>query len=43
MSTIQTLKLVNQRRPTALPPLLHRRRKLDTKLWEQILSTAIQI
>jgi len=36
MSTIQSLKLVNQRRPTALPPLLHRRRKLDTKLWEQI-------
>ena len=36
MSTIQSLKLVNQRRPNALPPLLHRRRKLDTKLWEQI-------
>ena len=36
MSTIQSLKLVNQRRPSALPPLLHRRRKLDTKLWEQI-------
>jgi len=36
MSTIQSLKLVNQRRPQSLPPVLHRRRKLDTKLWEQI-------
>lgn len=36
MSTIQSLKLVNQRRPNALPPVLHRRRKLDNKLWEQI-------
>lgn len=36
MSAIQSLKLVNQRRPNALPPVLHRRRKLDTKLWEQI-------
>ncbi len=32
MSTIQSLKLVNQRRPSALPPLLHRRRKLDTQI-----------
>ena len=36
MSALQGLKLVNQRRPSALPPVLHRRRKLDTKLWEQI-------
>ena len=36
MSALQGLKLVNQRRPHALPPVLHRRRKLDTKLWEQI-------
>ena len=36
MSALQSLKLVNQRRPSALPPVLHRRRKLDTKLWEQI-------
>ena len=36
MSALQSLKLVNQRRPKALPPVLHRRRKLDTKLWEQI-------
>ncbi len=36
MSALQSLKLVNQRRPNALPPVLHRRRKLDTKLWEQI-------
>ena len=36
MSALQSLKLVNQRRPHALPPVLHRRRKLDNKLWEQI-------
>ena len=43
MSTIQSLKLVNQRRPNALPPLLHRRRKLDTKLWEQIQLAQAQL
>ena len=36
MSTLNTLKLVNVKKPTAVPPLLHRRYKISTKVWEQI-------
>jgi len=30
------LKLVNSKKPTAIPPILQRRNKLSTKVWEQI-------
>ena len=36
MSTLNTLKLVNVKKPTAVPPLLHRRYKISKKVWEQI-------
>lgn len=36
MSTLTSLKLVNAKKPTAIPPILHRRNKLSTKIWEQI-------
>jgi hypothetical protein len=36
MSTLNTLKLVNVKKPTAVPPVLHRRYKLSNKIWEQI-------
>lgn len=36
MSTLNGLKLVNAKKPTAIPPILHRRNKLSTKVWEQI-------
>jgi hypothetical protein len=36
MSTLTSLKLVNAKKPTAIPPILHRRNKLSTKVWEQI-------
>lgn len=36
MSTLNSLKLVNAKKPTAIPPILHRRNKLATKIWEQI-------
>jgi hypothetical protein len=36
MSTLTSLKLVNAKKPTAVPPILHRRNKLSTKVWEQI-------
>ncbi len=36
MSTLNSLKLVNAKKPTAIPPVLHRRNKLATKVWEQI-------
>lgn len=35
MSTLTSLKLVNAKKPTAIPPILHRRNKLSTKVWEQ--------
>lgn len=41
MSTLSNLKLTNATKPTAMPPLLHRRNKLSNKLYEQIkLATA---
>lgn len=36
MSTLNGLKLVNAKKPTAIPPILQRRNKLSTKVWEQI-------
>lgn len=36
MSTLNALKLVNSKKPTAIPPMLHRRNKLVNKVWEQI-------
>ena len=36
MSTLNSLKLTNSKKPTALPPILHRRNKLASKVWEQI-------
>ena len=36
MSTLNALKLVNSKKPTAVPPILHRRYKLSNKVWEQI-------
>jgi hypothetical protein len=43
MSTLNSLKMVNSKKPTAVPPVLHRRNKLATKVWEQIqLAKAIK-
>lgn len=36
MSTITALKLSNAKRPANLPPIVVRRNKLATKLWDQI-------
>jgi hypothetical protein len=36
MSTLNTLKLVNQVKPQHLPDVIKRRYKLSNKLWEQI-------
>jgi len=36
MSTLNNLKLVNAKKPTAVPPILHRRYKLSNRVWEQI-------
>lgn len=36
MSTLNVLKLVNAKKPTSIPPILQRRNKLSTKVWEQI-------
>ena len=43
MSTLNSLKMVNSKKPTAVPLVLHRRNKLATKVWEQIqLAKAIK-
>jgi len=43
MSTLNSLKMVNSKKPTAIPPVLHRRNKLATKVWEQVqLAKAIK-
>ncbi len=36
MSTLSKLKLVEARKPTALPAIVVRRNKLSDKLWEQL-------
>ena len=36
MSTLNSLKLTASKKPTSIPPILHRRNKLSTKIWEQI-------
>ena len=36
MSTLNSLKMVNSKKPTVIPPVLHRRNKLANKVWEQI-------
>ena len=36
MGALNSLKLTNSKKPTALPPILHRRNKLANKVWEQI-------
>ena len=33
MSTLNVLKLVNSKKPTSVPPILHRRYKLSNKVW----------
>ena len=36
MSTLASLKMVNSKKPTSIPPILQRRNKLSAKVWEQI-------
>ncbi|QWD66026.1 DUF6641 family protein [Polynucleobacter sp. MWH-Aus1W21] len=36
MSTLNSLKMVSSKKPTSIPPILQRRNKLSTKVWEQI-------
>ena len=36
MSTLNSLKLTASKKPTSVPPVLHRRNKLSNKVWEQI-------
>jgi len=36
MSNLASLKLVASKKPRSIAPVLHRRNKLSTKLWEQI-------
>lgn len=36
MSTLASLKMVNSKKPTSIPPILQRHNKLSTKVWEQI-------
>ncbi len=36
MSTLNSLKLVSTKKPTSISPILQRRNKLSTKVWEQI-------
>ena len=36
MSTLNSLKMVNSKKPASIPPILQRRNKLSTKVWEQI-------
>lgn len=36
MSTLASLKMVNSKKPTSIPPILQRRNKLSVKVWEQI-------
>jgi hypothetical protein len=36
MSALTSLKLTTSKKPTSIPPILHRRNKLSTKIWEQI-------
>jgi hypothetical protein len=36
MSTLSKLKLVEAKKPTALPVIVLRRNKLSAKLWEQL-------
>ena len=35
--------MVNSKKPTAVPPVLHRRNKLATKVWEQIQLTIFKL
>ncbi len=43
MSTLSSLKLVVAKKPAKLPPVVQRRNKLLTRLWEQIeLAKAVQ-
>ena len=36
MSALTSLKLTASKKPSSIPPILHRRNKLSTKIWEQI-------
>ena len=36
MSTLNSLKLTASKKPTTVPPILHRRYKLSNKVWEQL-------
>ena len=43
MSTLNSLKMVNSKKPTSIPPILQRRNKLSTKVWEQIQLAKSQL
>ena len=43
MSTLTALKLTNAKRPTNIPPIVVRRNKLATKLWDQIQRAQSQV
>ena len=36
MSALTNLKLTSSKKPSSIPPILHRRNKLSNKVWEQI-------
>jgi len=36
MSALTSLKLTSSKKPSSIPPILHRRNKLSNKVWEQI-------
>ena len=42
MATLASLKLVAAKKPTQLPPIMHRRNKLSAKVFEQILLARAQ-
>ena len=42
MATLASLKLVAAKKPTQLPPIMHRRNKLSAKVFEQIALARAQ-
>jgi hypothetical protein len=43
MSNLASLKLVTSKKPRSIAPVLHRRNKLSSKLWEQIQFARAQL
>jgi hypothetical protein len=43
MSNLASLKLVSSKKPRSIAPVLHRRNKLSSKLWEQIQFARAQL